>query len=79
MDKLSGCNKVAWSIIGDEGSHRTDSGNSDIEEVLRLASKYSNITGGIMDDFFTPERRTVYTSSVLRGFADKLHGAGLDL
>lgn len=79
MEKLSRCKKVAWSIIGDEGSKRTNGGKSDIDEVLRLAAKYRNVTGGIMDDFFTPERRAVYTPSVLRGFADRLHGAGLDL
>lgn len=79
MEKLSGMKKVAWSIIGDEGSKRNYGGQTDIDEVLKLAGKYDSLVGGVMDDFFGPERRNTYTPSVLHALADKLHGAGLDL
>lgn len=79
MDKLSGMKKVAWSIIGDEGSKRNYDGCTDIDEVLKLAEKYDNLVGGVMDDFFCEKRRDTYTPEVLRGLADRLHEANLDL
>ena len=43
--------EVVWSILGDMSSTRND-GQSDLEEVLRIAAKYPNVTGAMMDDFF---------------------------
>ena len=77
-EELLACEKVVWSIIGDDSSDRTSKGVDDLDEVLRLAKKFPNITGGIMDDFMRPSRMAVYTPEVLKGFKDKLHSAGLD-
>ena len=79
MEKLKDFKKVAWSIIGDESSDRTSEGGSDLDEVLRLARKYPNLTGGVMDDFFTPARREIYTAQVINAFAKRLHEANLNL
>ncbi|MBQ7794155.1 MAG: hypothetical protein IJ366_06505, partial [Clostridia bacterium] len=79
MDKLTDCRKVVWSIIGDTGSERMDDGISELDEVLKLAEKYDNLTGGVMDDFFSEKRKAIYTPEVVRGFADRLHKAKLDL
>ncbi len=51
---LKECDRVVWSLIGDAASARTDGGGDDLDELLRLAKKYPNITGGIMDDFMRP-------------------------
>ena len=51
--KLGGMKQVVWSAIGDSGSVRNNDNQSDLEEVLRQAEKYPNITGAILDDFFT--------------------------
>ncbi len=80
MDKLTDFPKVAWSIIGDSDTTRTSNGGSDIDEVMKLADKYPNLVGGVMDDFFSYEsRRNAYTPDVLHGYAEKLHSKGLDL
>ncbi len=79
MDKLVDYPKVAWSIIGDNGSLRNDNGGDDVDPVLDLAKKYPNLVAGVMDDFFSEKRKSVYTPDVLKGFADRLHGANLDL
>jgi hypothetical protein len=75
---------VVWSIIGDSSSKRNDKA-TDISEVTRLANKFPNITGGMMDDFFHPanEKGEIarYSASEIAAFRDQLHKAahGLDL
>jgi hypothetical protein len=51
-EELSAMNQVVWSILGDCGSNRNNNGGDDLDEVLRQANKYSNITGAVLDDFF---------------------------
>jgi hypothetical protein len=84
---LSPLKQVVWSIIGDSSSNRTDKA-ADLQEVLRLAGKYPNITGAMMDDFFHDggEEAGRATVDELRDFQDSLHSAeraggatGLDL
>lgn len=50
-EELSFLKEVVWSAMGDSGSVRNDK-ESDLEEILRQAEKYPNITGAILDDFF---------------------------
>lgn len=75
---------VVWSIIGDSSSTRNDKA-TDIEEVTRLASKFPNITGGMMDDFFHPKNAkgeiARYSTGEIAAFREQLHKAahGLDL
>lgn len=40
--------QVVWSVVGAGGTYD----NSDVEMVMDIASKFSNFTGFIMDDFF---------------------------
>lgn len=79
MEKLKDFKKVAWSVIGDESSDRTSEGFSDLDPVLSLAAKYPNVTGGVMDDFFTPARRDVYTPEILHGYAERLHQHNMNM
>lgn len=51
-EKLAAMRQVVWSAIGDAGSTRNNAEQSDMEEVLRQAEKYPNITGTVLDDFF---------------------------
>lgn len=41
--------RVVWSVIGDS-STTANNGATDLDEVLRLADRYPNISGAIMDD-----------------------------
>ena len=56
---LSPLDRVVWSIVGDSSSSRTD-----LDEVLRLSAKYTNLSGAIMDDFFHPPDATGAISRV---------------
>ncbi len=70
--------QVAWSILGDSSSARNDY-QSDLDEVIALASKYPNITGAVMDDFFcVPEEQGALGRAdvaVLEEYRRKLHAA----
>lgn len=72
---LTPLKRVVWSVLGDSKSYRND-----VDEVLRLAEKFPNITGGILDDFFRkpddaqgPLGR--FNLEELAGLRDRLHGA----
>lgn len=68
--------QLVWSIIGDSSSHRNDDGGSDLDEVLRMAAKYPNVIGGVMDDFFRPRTHDArMTPTELRQTAERLHAA----
>jgi hypothetical protein len=54
-EKLRDFKQVVWSAVGSAGVERNDDGRSDLEEVLRQATLYPNITGAILDDFFLSE------------------------
>lgn len=78
-EQLKECPQIAWSIIGDASSTRYKGGKTDLDEVLKVAKKYPNITGAVMDDFLRPERREVFSPEVVGQYADRLHAAGLEL
>jgi hypothetical protein len=69
-EKIKDLKEVVWSAIGADGRHQND--KSDIEEVLRMADIYPNVSGAVLDDFFGAKPAKHSISSV-RSMADKLH------
>jgi len=86
-EKLKNMDKVVWSAVGDSGSVRNNEDSSDLNEVLRQAEKYSNITGAVLDDFFiSPEHNdgkvARHSLESITEMSNKLHeakGRSLDL
>ena len=75
-EKLKGFSQVVWSIVGDAGSQRNNDGGDDLAEVLRIAAKFPNVTGGIVDDFFRPKTRDARMSpDAFHQAAERLHNA----
>jgi hypothetical protein len=76
--------KVIWSIVGDASSTRNNQ-KTDLDEVLKLAGKFPNTSGAIMDDFFhTPDEKgeiSRLSVAALRSMREQLHAAAhpLDL
>jgi hypothetical protein len=64
--------QVVWSITGDSLSNRNDNGWGDLNEVIRQAKMYPNITGGVLDDFFSEKRRSIFTPERLNEFRNKM-------
>jgi hypothetical protein len=69
-EKIKDLNEVVWSAIGADGRHKND--NSDIDEVIRMAEIYPNVSGAVLDDFFTVKPPKHSVSSV-KSMAAKLH------
>ncbi len=75
MDRLS---QVVWSLLGAGGEEATEWG--DLDEVIRQAKIYPNITGGVFDDFVSAKRLAVYTPEKLHEMKRRLcEGAGRNL
>lgn len=72
-EELSSLSQVVWSVVGDGGSDRTDSELGELDEVIRIANKYPNIVGGVLDDFFLPRRMEVFKPEHLAKMRHKLH------
>lgn len=73
-EELKDLKQVVWSIVGDCGSKRNDEQGDDLNELLRQAEKYPNITGGILDDFFKSDGAGRYDVEDVEKFRDRLHG-----
>lgn len=77
-EKLRGMRRVVWSAIGDSGSRRNNE-QTDLDEVLRQAALYPNVTGAVLDDFFlepdstSPLRARASVEEIAR-MRDRLHG-----
>ena len=74
--KLAGFREVVWSALGDASSARNEKGADDLDEVLRQAEKFPNVTGCVLDDLFHPADKSArVTAERIREMADKLHAA----
>jgi hypothetical protein len=50
--KLTDFKQLVWSAVGSGGIARNSNDLSDIDEVIRQAAMFPNITGAVLDDFF---------------------------
>ncbi len=78
-EKMRSMRRVVWSAMGDSGSTRNDK-SSDLEEVLRQAALFPNITGAVLDDFFAHRLEPVetwarYSVEQIREMRSRLHHA----
>ena len=55
---MSNCKQVVWSLLGAGAEPVTEWG--DVDEVVRQSKKFSNVTGGVFDDFFNVEKRVEF-------------------
>jgi hypothetical protein len=52
-EKLKDLDEVVWSAVGAGGLSQHNDDKSDLDEVIRMAEIYPNITGAVLDDFFS--------------------------
>ncbi len=77
---MSPLKQVVWSLLGAGGEPVTEWG--DVEEVVRQAKMFDNVTGGVFDDFFLEHRIKHYTPEKLQEIKDKMNkdaGRKLDM
>ena len=77
-EKIKDLKEVVWSAIGAGGIKQHNNDQSDLDEVLRIAEIYPNISGAILDDFFlsaeTADKSIArHSLESIRSMCNKLH------
>jgi len=76
--RFSGLKEVKWSVVGNETDPLANDRLGYTKDILDVLSVAGNITGGVVDDFFSPERMERYTPEVLKEIREAFHEKGLD-
>lgn len=77
-ERFSVLNEVKWSVLGDASTPLPSSELGNTQDILDALALGKNITGGVVDDFFSPERMERFTPEVLKKIKSKLNENGLD-
>lgn len=70
--KIAHLKQIVWSIIGAGGVHRNEEAYGDLEEVIRQAQMFPNVTGAVLDDFLRERRRELFPPAKVREMREKL-------
>ena len=76
--RFSVLDSVKWSVLGDASTPLPADELGNTLDVCRVADVASNITGGVVDDFFSPKRIERFTPEVLKKMKKALNDKGLD-
>ncbi len=76
--RLSGLGEIKWSVLGDASTPLPEAELGNTQDILDVLSVGKNITGGVVDDFFAPERMKRFTPEVLKKIKKALNEKGLD-
>lgn len=76
--RMSGLRELKWAVLSDISTPLPEDELGNTKDVLAVAEKYDHITGGIMDDFFFPERMERFTPEVLKKIRKALNDKGMD-
>ena len=76
--RFSVLNEVKWSVLGDASTPIPDAELGNTEDIIDVLSPDSNITGGVVDDFFSEKRMERFPVEVLKKIKKRLNDAGRD-
>lgn len=76
--RLQGLREIKWSVLGDTSTPLPDAELGNTQDIIDVLSSAKNITGGIVDDFFSPVRMERFTPEVLKKIKNALNEKGLD-
>ena len=76
--RFSVLNEVKWSVLGDASTPLPEAELGNTQDVVDTLFVGKNITGAVVDDFFSPERIERFAPTILRKMQNKLHENGLD-
>ena len=76
--RFSVLNEVKWSVLGDASTPLPEAELGNAQDVVDVLGVGKNITGGIVDDFFSPERMERFTPEVLKKIKKLLNDNGKD-
>lgn len=76
--RMSSLKQIKWSVLGDASTPLPEARLGHTEDVLDVAKTVDNITGGVVDDFFSPQRIERFTPEVLSEIKASLNKNDLD-
>ena len=76
--QLTSLDKVVWSVLGDSSTPLPEDELGNTKDILDVLDVAKNITGGVVDDFFSPVRMERFTPEVLKKIKAALNEKGLD-
>lgn len=76
--RLSGLREIKWSVLGDALTPLPEDELGNTNDILDVLEVGGNITGGVVDDFFSPKRMERFTPEVLKKIRAALNKAGRD-
>ena len=76
--RFSSLKEVKWSVLGDASTPIPDAELGNTEDILAVLGDAENITGGVVDDFFSPKRMERFPPEVLKKIKCALNAEGLD-
>jgi len=77
-ERFSVLDEIKWSVLGDSSTPLPDDELGNTKDILEVLDGSANITGGIVDDFFSPKRLDRFTPEVLSRIKAALNAKGLD-
>ncbi len=76
-ERFSELGEVVFSVLGDFSSPLPEAKLGNTQDIIEALNSAQNITGGIVDDFFSEERLIRFTPSVLMEIKEALNQKGL--
>lgn len=76
--RLSGLDEIVWSVLGDASTPLPEAELGNAEDIIAALNDGKNIIGGVVDDFFSPERMKRFPPEVLKKIRAVLNEKGLD-
>lgn len=73
-ESLGKLKEIKWSVLGDASTPLPEDRLGWTQQVIDVAQSHPNITGGMVDDFFSAERLEKYPPVVLQEMKQKLNG-----
>ena len=77
-ERFSVLDEVKWSVLGDASTPLPEDELGNTKDILAALDRGAHITGGIVDDFFSPKRLERFSPAVLAKIKSALHERGLD-
>jgi len=76
--RFSGLREIKWSVLGDASTPLPEHPLGNTLDVCDIAGLTDHLTGGIMDDFFSPKRLHRFPPEILSQIRHTLNSLGLD-
>ncbi len=76
--RFSSLREVKWSVLGDASTPLPDDELGNTKDIIDVIDVGGNITGGVVDDFFSPDRMERFTPEILGKIKATLGEKGLD-